>query len=260
MKLVAMSGYEKLRHIYENNLTVELLAENLTTCNVDDQARDVKNTMSQKDYDIFGVRDKDRVIGFVKRDDLNSDQKIENFVRKFSADDLISDSTSLIDLLDIFQDKEFIFILERNSVSKIVTVADLQKQPIRMLAFSLISLLEMYLLSLIKGYYSNESWIPLLSESRLDMAKKLMEARMENNEALTLLDNTQLGDKGTIVQKTQELVDKLGFESKSQCRDFFKKIEKLRNNTAHSQQKIYHDNNEFIALILQIERVIKNSI
>ncbi|MCM3766188.1 hypothetical protein [Neobacillus niacini] len=105
-----------------------------------------------------------------------------------------------------------------------------------------------------------KSWIPLLLESRLDMAKKLIDARMENNEALTLLDNTQLGDKGTIVQKTLELVEKLGFESKSQCRDFFKKIEKLRNNTAHSQQKIYHDNNEFIALILQIERVIKNSI
>jgi hypothetical protein len=255
-----VSGYEKLRHIYENILTVELLSENLNTCSLNENALDIKNKMIKNDFDIFGVRDEQRIIGFVKKDDLISDGEIVNFFRKFSSEDLISDSTSLIELLDIFQERDFIFILERNIVSKIVTVADLQKQPIRMLAFSLISLLEMHLLSLVKEYYPHDSWTTLISESRLNNAKKLLNERLETNEALTLLDNTQLGDKGTIVCKTPELVKKLGFESVNKCREFFRKIEKLRNNTAHSQNKIYHDNKEFISLILQIEKVIKTGL
>ncbi|MBU8919361.1 hypothetical protein BGM25_25315 [Bacillus sp. FJAT-29953] len=256
MKSNALKGYRKLRDIYENNLTVELLSEEIKTCEAEDDAVAVKKEMFDRDFDIYGVNQCGKLIGYVKREDIKKEGIISEFVEDFHADKLISDSTSLIDLLDIFQEREFTFILEKNKVTRIVTVADLQKQPIRMLAFSFVSLLEMYIISVIKEFYPDDSWADKLTESRLTKAKELLEERLATNEALTLVDNLQLSDKGTIIRKTPKLVEKLGFESNSQCKEFFRKIEELRNNTAHSQEKIYHDYKEFIHILLQIERVL----
>jgi len=255
MKAKTNLGYEKLRVIYEKNLSVDLLAEDLFTCNLNDSSSAIKQEMTDKDFDIYGVEDNGRVLGYVLRENL-TEGKIKDNYQPFHSWDLVSDSTSLIELLEILQTKQYVFILERNRVTKIVTIADLQKQPIRMLAFSLISLLEMLLISLIREEYPDESWKDKLSEDRLQKAEEMLKLRIEKNEALTLLDNTQLGDKGTIVVKTAKLTKQLGFESKSKCREFFKNIETLRNNTAHAQEVIYHNSVEFIDIILQLDRVL----
>jgi hypothetical protein len=260
MKTNTIKSYRKLRNIYENNLTVELLSENIKTCEINEDALIVKEEMANNDFDIYGVKRDEKIVGFVIREDITREGTINEFVKWFSSEELISDSTSLIELLDILQEREFIFILEKNRVSRIVTVADLQKHPIRMLTFSLISLLEMYLIEVIKEFYPYDSWTDKLTESRLNKAKELLAERLEKNEALTWLDNLQLGDKGTIIRKTPEIVEKLGFESNIQCKKFFKNIEELRNNTAHSQEKIYHDYKEFIHILLQIQTVLSTSL
>ncbi|MGM0904506.1 MAG: hypothetical protein ACQEXB_25840 [Bacillota bacterium] len=258
MKARTNKGYEKLRVIYEKNLSVDLLAEDLYQCNLHDSSLIIKQEMTEKDFDIFGVEDHGKVIGYVLREKL-TDGKIEDNYQPFHSGDLVSDSTSLIELLEILRNKNYLFILEKNRVTKIVTFADLQKQPIRMLAFSLISLLEMLLISLIKEAYPDESWKEKLSEERLQKAEEMLKFRIEKNEALTLVDNTQLADKGTIVVKTDKLRKQLGFESKTRCKEFFKNIETLRNNTAHAQEEIYHNSEELIDVILELDRVLDSN-
>jgi hypothetical protein len=248
-------GYEKLRIIYEKNLGVDLLAEDIYTCSHDDNALTVKGEMSERDFDIYGVEENGKVIGYVLKEEL-SEGTIQDFYRPFLSADLISDSTSLIELLEILKNRKYLFILEKNNITKIVTRADIHKQPIRMLAFSLISLLEMLLISLIKDAYPNDGWKEKLSAERLVKAEEMLKKRSEKNEALTLLDNTQLGDKGTIVRKTPELIRLLGFESNSKCKEFFKNIEDLRNNIAHAQEEIYHDYLALIDIILEIDKVL----
>lgn len=129
-----------------------------------------------------------------------------------------------------------------------------------MLTFSLISLLEMYLVSVIREIYPNDSWKDTLSVNRLEKTQEMWHTRLEKNEALTLLDSTQLADKGTVVKNTPELREQLGFESKNKCNEFFSNIEELRNNTAHSQEVIYHDNKKLISIILQIKDVLESNI
>ncbi|GAB3807031.1 hypothetical protein [Virgibacillus kimchii] len=252
------TGYKKIRHIYENNMNVDLLAEPLSTCSIDDDCLQVKLEMETKDFDIYGVENANgSITGYVKREVL-SRGKIEDFYIPFSSDNLISDSTSLIELLDLFQHRDYMFILETNEVSKIVTIADLHKHPIRMLAFSLISLLEMYLTYVIRDSYPEGEWKDKLSSARLQSAEHILNLRLEKNEALTLLDSTQLSDKGEIVRNTPALLQQLGFASKSKCADFFREIEFLRNNTAHSQEVIYHDDRELIRIMLQLSKVLDN--
>ncbi|MCQ6276385.1 hypothetical protein JMM81_15830 [Bacillus sp. V3B] len=259
MKSKTTQNYEKLKVIYEENLSVDLLAEDISICNSSDNSLFVKEEMSKRDFDVYGVKDNGKLTRYVLREELG-EGVIKDYYRPFHSEDLISDSTSLIELLDILRERSYIFILEKNKVSKIVTVADLHKQPIRMLAFSLISLLEMHLTALISHTYLDGSWTQLLSEERLGKAQEMLQKRLEKNQALTLLDNTQLGDKGTIVRKTPDLIQKLGFDSTSKCKEFFKNIEVLRNNTAHAQEEIYHDYQEFIELILQIDRVLERHV
>lgn len=259
MKSNTIKGYEKLMVIYEKNLSVDLLAEDIYTCSLYEDALRVKTEMIERDFDVYGVEENGKITGYILKEEL-SEGMIEDFYRQFRSEELISDSTSLIELLDILRDRTYLFILEKNKVGKIVTIADLHKQPIRMLAFSLISLLEMLLISLIRDAFPNESWKEKLSEERLLKAKEMLNKRIVKNEALTLLDNTQLGDKGTIVRKTPELINQLGFNSNQKCKDFFKNVEVLRNNTAHAQEEIYHNYQELIDIILQINRVLDRNV
>src|SRR5690625_4752398 len=160
-------GYKKIRNIFENNMDVNLISEPLYTCSLEDDALQVKSEMATRDFDIYGVQTSNRgIIGYVKRNDL-SQGEIRDFYVPFSSDNLISDSTSLIELLELFQLRDYMFILETNQINKIVTIADLHKHPTRMLAFSLISLLEMYLTNVIRSMHPEENWKDKLSETRL---------------------------------------------------------------------------------------------
>lgn len=259
MNSITLKGYVNLKVIYEKNLNVDLLAEKVFTCHLQDKALQIKAIMTDMDYDVFGIEENGKVTGYVLREDLQKGT-ISDFYKPFRLEDLISDSTSIIELLEIMRERRFLFVLEKNKVSKIVTISDLQKQPIRMLAFSLISLLEMLLIELIREAFPDEGWKDKLSEDRLLKADDMLKKRLEKNEALTLLDNIQLGDKGTIVRKTPALISQLGFETTTQCRDFFKNIELLRNNTAHAQDDIYHDYQDLIEIILDIDHVLDRNI
>ena len=244
-----------LRKIYADNLSVTLIAEDLISCNIEADTKQIKTKMEKLDFDYFGVESDGKVIGYIISHELE-DQSISKFVHYFKMEDLVSESTSLIELLQILKEKHPVFILEKNQVSKLITVADLQKQPIRMLVFGLISLLEMDLVQLIKNAYPNGEWNSCLSDGRLMKVFQVYETRKEKNEGLGLIECLQLSDKGTIIKKTPHLMKQLGFVSKSDAARFFSSIEELRNNTAHSQEYVYQDFNEFLENIYRVEKIL----
>jgi predicted transcriptional regulator len=244
-----------LREIYSDNLSVNLIAEEVQTCSLEDDASEIKFNMESLDFDYYGVKSDGRVIGYIVRSELG-EGLISNYTHPFKMDDLVSESTSLIELLQILRDKHPVFVLEKNQVKKLITVADLQKQPIRMLVFGLISLLEMNLLQLIKEHYPEEGWKEHLSSGRLEKMDEVYKLRKEKNEGLGLIECLQLSDKGTIIRKTPELLEKLEFLSKREVDRFFRSIEELRNNTAHSQKYVYDDFNIFLDNITRVEKII----
>ncbi|WP_182199335.1 hypothetical protein [Paraliobacillus salinarum] len=253
------NSYASLQFIFEQNLKIDLLAEEIKTCDVTDDAVVVKQQMEKLDFDYFGVTEDEKVIGHVNCKNLQ-EGIIQNYYKPFLAGDIISDSTSLTEVLNIFQEKDCVYVLEKDRVTKLVTVADLHKQPIRMLAFSLISVLEMSLLASIKDTFPDNTWQSLLGQNRLDKVNAEFKNRFHKNEALSLLDNLQLCDKGTIVKGSESLLDRLGFESKTKCGEFFRKIEKLRNNIAHSQEEIYLNPKELIEVLLELKEVLKKTV
>jgi hypothetical protein len=252
-----VSTYRGLRSLFEKNITVNSISEVLTTCKVGDQALQIRDQMVSKDYDVIGVEENGLVIGYVLREDLREGTCREYF-RSFSPSDLVSDSTPLLQTLFIFKNRVRLFIIEGNRISKVVTLADLQKPPIRMLLFGVISLVEMHLYRIIRESFAGDSWKRHLNAKRIQQSEELFLQRKARNEAIELSDCLQLCDKRDIILNEQPLRERLGIESKSKGKDFFKKLETLRNNLAHSQDLNTQNSwNEMISLIEQTETLLE---
>ena len=244
------SPYRSLRKLFEENIHVNHISEELISFEVNGKMEEIKEYMQRTGFDVVGIKEEGRVIGYLERG--------SGTVVPFQPSDLVSESTPLIHLLYLFEHIDRIFILERNEVTRLVTLADLQKPPIRMLLFGIISLMEMHLLHVVKHAYRDAGWRERISAERLRNAEQLYELRKGRNEEITLLDCLQLSDKKTLIVKKKELLLNLTFSSRAEAERFFNKLERLRNNLAHSQELTGGDSfREIIQTVRQCERVLE---
>lgn len=228
------SSAEELRHIFKSRITVDAIVSDLESCPIKATCDKVHGRLSRKGFDVAGVRDGDRIVGYVVRDELDGGTVGEH-LSHFRPGDLVSDSTPLIETIGLLDGRDALFVLDGDQVRGVVTPADLQKTPVRMLLFGLISLLEMQLTRLIRQHYETESWQESLSEGRRQNAEKILEERRKRNEELTLLDCIQFGDKKDLIADVQVYRDKLGLGSKKAARETLKNVRRLRDDLAHSQ-------------------------
>jgi hypothetical protein len=142
-----------------------------------------------------------------------------------------------------------------------VTVADLNKPPIRVYLFGLVSLLEMHLRFWIRDSYGDGSWKEKLKVPRLEAARNLQAERERRNEQIDLLDCLQFCDKRDLLLGNEELRKKLDIESKSNGKDLLDEVEKLRNRLAHSQQDLVEGTTwpELIEVIERMEALVHRS-
>jgi CBS domain len=174
-----------LRKLFDDGITARAIQEPLRACLYSDDALLVGEELRRLDFDIAGIkRDEDsRVEGFVRRADLVTGLCTQ-YANSISPLDLIAESTPLIKVLDVLRDKKHAFVLAGDEIAGIITRADLQKPPVRILLFGLISLFEMHLTFQINERYPDESWMGVLSERRLQTAKGLWEQRKGRNEEI----------------------------------------------------------------------------
>jgi len=212
-------------------------------------------------FDFIGMRNSglQRVIGYVSACDLRNGL-CEDHCHKFELNDLISNATPLIDVLSILRDKNRVFVLSGDIVTGIITRADLQKPPVRILLFGLVSLLEIHLSYLIRKYYPADTWKKKLKEQRLASAEKLMKERVGRNENLDLIDCLQFCDKRDLATKHPKICQILHFESKTPGLKLLGGIRKIRNKLAHSQDIVEGTTwEEIIDLASRIEESIQRS-
>ncbi len=249
-----------LRDLFEHSIKVSHIAEKLQYCQADDYATTVHERMEECDFDVMGIAEGDLVYGYVERCSLATGL-CGQYENKFHISDLITESAPLLDLLPILHDKPRIFVSERNQVKRIVTRGDLQKAPVRMLLFGLVSLLEMQLLRVMRSYYrENKSWQSkkLIEQKRLNKAKKELAKRQKRNEAIDLADCLQFCDKWEIVLKTSAIRKALNLGSKTKVEKLLRDAEELRNNLAHSQDLVVGSSwSEVINLVHDIQSLLK---
>lgn len=261
------SKSKEIKDLFKNSILVRDIYENLKYCNVNDDASIVQKTMEELDFDVYGLEDNHVISGYVEQFKLR-EGICGDYQKIFHPSELIAESTPLLDVLPILRDNQRIFVLERNQVTGIVTRGDLQKAPIRMLLFGLISLLEMNLQKIIRIYYPYESWENLLSKKRIENVKDLLVERKKRNEAIDLIDCLQFCDKRTIIMKNKKIINKIWNGSMKSIKTLLKNIEALRDRLAHSQdivagsswQEIIDLTKKIDILLQQCEEMIHESI
>ncbi|MBD2293447.1 hypothetical protein H6G06_08090 [Anabaena sphaerica FACHB-251] len=253
------SRSQDLRSLFENSITIEYVAEPLKAVKADADITEVTDWMELQDFDVVGVETEGTITGYVERSTLikNQSGKCRDYQRVFHPQELIAISTPLMKLLPILPQKSRLFVLDCNQVSGIITCGDLQKAPVRMLLFGLVTLLEMNLLRLVRLYYPQDSWQKILKPDRLEAAQKLWCESQQRNEATDLLDYLQFCDKRELVLNQPELFDKLGLKSKRSGERFLKSAEHLRNRLAHAQNLVSGSSwQELISLAEGMERLL----
>lgn len=228
---------KELQLLFIDNITTRYIYEPIYCCRLNDDAYHVKATLKYREFDIVGViNDQNKLIGYANTMEL-SEGPIEKFTKAIEIKNVISESTPISKLLEIFKHKSSVFVIVNESVDGIITIADINKPIVRMYLFSVISLFEMHLNFWINELFPNNSWNEILKKERFNEAIKIHELRKGKNEDLTLLECLQLSDKKVILKTNPFFIEIFKF-SKSNFERFIKDFEKIRNVLAHSQNSI----------------------
>jgi hypothetical protein len=232
------SSYRDLRAMYDN-IGAKHVLEPLKSRHAHDDSAVVRRYMEKPevDFDVMGIKEKGKVYGYVERASL-AGGPCGNYSRVFHPSELIAESASLPEVLSVLRSNPRIFVLRGTKVTGIVTRGDLQKAPVRMWIFGIITLIEMNLLSTIRTHYTDESWKKSITRARLEKATKLFKERKKHNEAIDLVDCLEVCDKADIVlgisRIRQRIKDGLGKDPRA----VLDSMEKLRNIVAHAQDLI----------------------
>ena len=251
-----------LRSVLGAGIVLRTIFEPLQCCPSDAPAKEIKRILDERGFDVAGVQAvrNGPVIGFVLREALRSGI-VQEHASPMTAGHVISDATPLSDLLAVLREKEHIFVRVGSAVRGIVTRADLNKPPVRVYLFGLVSLLEMHLQFWVRRAYPEDSWKERLKKNRLDAAEKLQVERRARNEEITVLDCLQFCDKRELLLAKSDLRAKVGLDNRKKAENLLKEAEDLRNRLAHSQQDLVQGTSwtAQIGVVEKIEELVHRS-
>ena len=248
------TSLKELRDLFENTITVRKIAEPLVSFDGEHSAESAREFMEKRNFDVMGVREDGEVAGYVRRKDLSGEQVRDHLVGFEGA--FVPDSAPLVNVIQALRNHEAVFVSVFGRVSGIVTLGDLQKAPVRMWLFGLISLVEMQMLRLIRDRYPGDSWCALLSEKRLASAQNLLADRRKRNLETGLSDCIQWCDKRDILLKDKQLFLLGVFSGKEEGDQFLRQLEQLRNDLAHAQDIIKGRWPELADIVIQAEEFL----
>ena len=149
-----------------------------------------------------------------------------------------------------------LFVTAFGKVGGIVTRADLQKSPVTMWLFGLISLIEMQMLRLIRDYYPTEAWKRLVYSNHLKEAENHFRRRKANNQEIDLAACLSLSAKAEIFKNDRQLKELLCRSDLKDDSAFFKNLVKLRDDLAHPQNIIDNHWPQLPALAQDAEKLL----
>jgi hypothetical protein len=228
----------RLHHLFLEGFSAMDVAEPLVSFDETAKAEEVQKFMLARRFDLVGVRRNGLVEGYVRHEDLISGVCGDHFRPFTPDDDLVPDTANLIDVVKSLAINQQCFVTILDRVGAIITLTDLEKPPMRMFLFGMITMIEMTMTEILRRRYPDNSWQEYLSDKRIELAKKLQEERNRRGQQAELVDCLQFGDKGWIITYDEELREALGHKSRKETRNAVKEFENLRNNLAHTQEII----------------------
>lgn len=186
-----------------------------------------------------------------------ADGRCRDFFRPFDESLIVGDSVPFAQLVLRLRDRTPLFVSAFGQVCGSVGRSDFLKPAARMWLFGMITLLEMRFVRLIEASCPSDSWIESLSEGRVRKADAVLSERSRGNPHVRLVDCLQFADKVQVIASRAETRVLTRFESKRRAENVGKRLERLRNNLAHSQDVVIEDWDTIVDLAENLDSLVE---
>jgi hypothetical protein len=219
-----------LKEVFENTISVSIIAEEIISLDYKTNKTDILREINEKGFDCMPLNQE----GIIKFKAIKKEGSI--IISEISTDELISSSTSILESFRLLLVKKQLFLLEGNIINKIITISDLDKSPLRLWVYGLITILEMSLKEMIECQYTNDKWRMYLTKGRLSKADNLYSERKRRNIEISLISCLQITDLFSIISKSDDLNKMKIGTGNNEFKKLSKRITKLRDNISHANK------------------------
>jgi hypothetical protein len=228
---------DRVRALFLRTFSVMDVAEPLVSFDASAPAAEVRVFLEARGWTLVGVRRDGLVSAYAIAGDLG-EGRLGDGAREFEPDDLVPSTASLADTIASLDANGRCFVSVLGRPGGIVTFRDLEKPPVRMWLFGMITIFETYLARMIREAWPEEGWTSALSPGRLAKALQLREERRRRGQPDDLLDCLQLADKAGLLTKRPEFLAQTRFASKRAADEAYQRLQALRNGLAHAQANL----------------------
>ena len=158
-----------LRRVFHEGFSVHDIAEPLVSFDSTASATEVRSIMNQNGYEVVGVREEGIIVGYLEQSELE-DGTCADYTRPFDDAHVIVDAAPLSEVVWALKERPRLFVSLLGRVGGIVTRSDLQKPPVRMWLFGMVTLVEMRFTRLIERFFPDEGWKQFLTSGRMQKA------------------------------------------------------------------------------------------
>lgn len=219
-----MRQIDILEDIFTNQISVLNVAIPTTEATLDE----AQKICLQNNFDVHLVRN-------AESNDLGLYERALDRVRPLVDYEVISESTPILDVMELLLEYPQVFVKVKRNVRMIVSRADLDSIPVRIWLFGMVSILEVELRNKIRSM--GNDWQQLLSEGRLVYAQNLFLMKQQRNEEVELLDCLQIVDLSSIISKQWDSYkSQFSGIDKKRFSKTFNQMRDLRDELAHAQK------------------------
>lgn len=134
--------------------------------------------------------------------DAGTDDFVELHMDSLSDANLIGTEASILDFLQEVDSKPFRLVVSGGGIDGLVAWSDLQKLPVRVALFSLITGFELIMSKAIRNEYPHgDGWLKHLTPKRRCAVENRIAERQGNDSDIHPLLETEFSDKATILRK-----------------------------------------------------------
>lgn len=225
----------------QDRLSVALIAtprQALRVCRVDETVANVM-ARNEEGFDYFPITDTaphggERIVGLIELVPYLSgkprDGTVRDLMLPLSEDNMIGADAGILSFVRTADRHGCRLVISGAEVSGLVCLADLQRLPVRVALFAMITHLEMTMAEAIRREFNGtDGWKGRLSDERKKkLACQQRAARFADNWVDDLL-LTQFADKKAIIKKSRSFT-----ASKSRFETEMREAQSLRDNLAHA--------------------------
>ncbi|MEM9302295.1 MAG: HD domain-containing protein [Pseudomonadota bacterium] len=230
----------RLNRLFGESFHALDITESLCSFDFSTKPRHVARILDDREVPVAGARHEGRMIGYVRRSDLD-DGLQDSDVRLFESDQIAAGDAPLTDVVHILTRHEYCFVSMLGEVNGYISRAQMQGPAARMWLFGLVTFVEMAFTDRVKELYPNRSWQSVLSPARLEKARALQAHRAQRGVDVPLLECLQFGDKARLFINNKDNLKASGIKSKKAAKLVMDDLEALRDHLAHAQDVVTHN-------------------